>query len=131
MQKFSVTSEICVPGISRQECYDARNGTLHISRNSIYFLELIYLTQHMYSSLVSLITVRNSSCEKVMFSQACVKNSVHGGRGCLPGVRGGGVPRGVPARGVCIWGGLGRPPKHYGIWSTSGWYASHWNAFFL
>ena len=24
-------------------------------------------------------TVRNSSCRKVMFSQACVKNSVHGG----------------------------------------------------
>ena len=26
-----------------------------------------------------IITVRNSSCGKVMFSQACVKNSVHGG----------------------------------------------------
>ena len=30
----------------------------------------------------NLITVRNSSCGKVMFSQACVKNSVQGG--CLP-----------------------------------------------
>ena len=29
-----------------------------------------------------LVTVRNSSYEKVMFSQACVKNSVHGG--CIP-----------------------------------------------
>ena len=30
---------------------------------------------------LSLFTVRNSSCGKVMFSQACVKNSVHGGGG--------------------------------------------------
>ena len=36
--------------------------------------------QFKYVSLV--ITVRNSSCEKVMFSQAFVKNSVHGR--CLP-----------------------------------------------
>ena len=28
-----------------------------------------------------LITIRNSSCGKVMFSQACVKNSIHGGGG--------------------------------------------------
>ena len=28
-----------------------------------------------------LITARNSSCGRVMFSQACVKNSVHSGRG--------------------------------------------------
>ena len=27
----------------------------------------------------SLITVRNSSCGKVIFSEACVKSSVHGG----------------------------------------------------
>ena len=27
----------------------------------------------------SIITVRNSSCGKVMFPQECVKNSVHGG----------------------------------------------------
>ena len=31
--------------------------------------------------VLMLITVRNSSCGKVMFSQACVKNSVHSGRG--------------------------------------------------
>ena len=29
-----------------------------------------------------IITVSNSSCGKVMFSQACVKNSVHGGGVC-------------------------------------------------
>ena len=28
---------------------------------------------------MELITVRNSSCGKVMFSQVCVKNFVHGG----------------------------------------------------
>ena len=32
----------------------------------------------------SIFTVRNSICGKVMFSQACIKNSVHGGGGCLP-----------------------------------------------
>ena len=31
------------------------------------------------------ITVRNSSCGKVMFSQACVTNSVHRGRCTPPG----------------------------------------------
>ena len=31
-----------------------------------------------------IITVRNSSCGKVMFSQACVKNSVHRGA-CMAG----------------------------------------------
>ena len=28
---------------------------------------------------IHIFTARNSSCGKVMFSQACVKNSVHGG----------------------------------------------------
>ena len=32
---------------------------------------------------IFIITVRNSSCGKVMFSQACVKNSVHSGGVCL------------------------------------------------
>ena len=31
-----------------------------------------------------IITIRNSSCGKVMFSQACVKNSVHGGGAVHP-----------------------------------------------
>ena len=39
---------------------------------------------------------------KVIFSQACVKNSVHGG-GCLLG---GGAGRGVPALGGLVLGGL-------------------------
>ena len=29
--------------------------------------------------VVYIFTARNNSCGKVMFSQACVKNSVHGG----------------------------------------------------
>ena len=32
---------------------------------------------HIFSEITQVITVR--SCGKVMFSQACVKNSVHGG----------------------------------------------------
>ena len=43
-------------------------------------------------------TVCNSSCRKVMFSQACVKNSVHEGGG---GVHG----RGVCGGGMCSKGG--------------------------
>ena len=57
------------------------------------------------------VTAPNSSCGHVMFSQACVKNSVH--RGCLP--REGGVciggwllrgylPGGLPG-GVSVYGG--------------------------
>ena len=74
-----------------------------------------------------IITARNSSDLKVMFLQACVKNSVHGG--CIPGCNGqgdvypnmqwvGGVftcmqwagwrclPRGVCLGMVCLSGGL-------------------------
>ena len=51
-----------------------------------------------------------SSCGKVMFSQACVKNSVHRGEGCLPRVGGGPCAQ----RGVCLGGlhagGLGETP---------------------
>ena len=50
-------------------------------------------------------TVRNSSCGKVMFSQVCVKNSVHRGscvcgegRGGMHGEGGAGVVKG----GMCI-----------------------------
>ena len=60
------------------------------------------------------------SWAKVIFSQACIKNSVHRGGGCLP---------------QCM---LGYPPPRSrpspreadcSIRSTSGRYASYWNAF--
>ena len=83
-------------------------------------------------SFIRIFTVRNSSCGKVMFSQACVKNSVQGvvytPVGAPPGIQ----PRADP---------LGRhhpgqtpppprqtqPPPPDG--HCSGRYASYWNAF--
>ena len=64
-----------------------------------------------------------------MFSQVCVIPSVHGGKG-LP--EGGLHPVGS-AWGGSASGGVGQTPqiRYYGIWSTSGWYASYWNAFLL
>ena len=71
-----------------------------------------------------LVTVRNSSCRKVMFSQACVKyvkNSVH---------------RVACMTGVCLWLGVGLCMAGGGMCvrnrrddHCSGWYASYWNAF--
>ena len=105
-----------------------------------------------------LVTACNSSCGKVMFSQASVIPSVHRGiRGHMPrwdvctqgglhlrerGLHPGGdlhQPSRVSAyRGVCIVGvgGLGRLPEdimgYYRIQSTSGRYAaSYWNATLL
>ena len=54
--------------------------------------------------LASIITVRNSSCGKVMFSQVCVKHSVHGGR-----VSASGLGR-VPASGSS--GAVHPPGRH-------------------
>ena len=73
--------------------------------------------------LPSLVTARNSSCGKVIFSQACVIPSVHGEGGVYPSMQWGCVsqhamghgvsaqrvsaqrrclPRGVSAQGVCL-----------------------------
>ena len=59
-----------------------------------------------------LITVRKRSCGKVMFSQACVKNSVGGGGACMAGgVCGRGnvwwacVAGGMHGMGACVAGG--------------------------
>ena len=87
-----------------------------------------------------------------IFSQVCVKNSVHGGGGCLPQCMLGYPPGSTPPRGPDI------PPNHAppgtrpppdqtptppgadtpppqeadcSIRSTSGRYASYWNAFLL
>ena len=55
----------------------------------LWFL-VIFLTM----STISLFTVRKQSCRKVMFSQACVKNSVYGRRCTLPLGRQAGTPSG-------------------------------------
>ena len=64
-----------------------------------------------YSGLFLIfITVRNSSCGKVMFSQACVKNSVHvGGGHAWQGVlcgRGECMAGGMHGGGTCVQGGM-------------------------
>ena len=53
--------------------------------------------------LQPIITVRNSSCGKVMFSQACVKNSVQGGACVAGGMHGKG--------GACVGCVAGDSPK--------------------
>ena len=91
-----------------------------------------------------LFTARKRSLEQGnVFTPVC--HSVHRGRGWLPSMHHRLHDRGVCLQGVCIQGGLGRPPppglplgggkapmrymEYYGIWSTSGRYASSWNAF--
>ena len=44
-------------------------------------LSLIYTYRFILKKMSVIVSVRNSRCGKVMFSQACVKNSVHGGEG--------------------------------------------------
>ena len=90
-----------------------RGGSTIICKSNsfcnIYHLKLISRTLVLQVSLCTslcidylqskqfLITVGNSSCGKVMFSQACVKNSVH---------RGGGMhTRGRAWQGACVAGG--------------------------
>ena len=88
------------------------------------------------SNLTFLITVRIRSCGKVMFSQACVKNSVHKGGGvqaggCCPGP---GLGRGVQAQAQAQGGctpactEADTPPADG---YCCGRYASYWNAFLL
>ena len=106
------------------------------------FLCVCRLSFRIRDMLGYTVTARNSSCGRVMFSQACVKNSIH--RGCLlregGNCLGGCLPKRVSAwgglpGGVCLWRCLPKsmlgytPPQHYGIRSTSGQYASYWNAF--
>ena len=103
-------------------------------------------------SLNSVVTIHKRSCGKVMFSQACVKNSVRRGRG--------GVHPPLGSLPKCMLGytpprnqrktppGADTPREHthptgadtprrrhplrsacWEIRATSGWYASYWNAF--
>ena len=71
-----------------------------------------------------MITVRNSSCRKVMFSQRCVKNSVHSGKGKggihgqVRGVHGGGHAWHVGDH--VWWGGMqGRGCVAEGVWMAT------------
>ena len=82
-----------------------------ISEAKYSFLESNFVAMdyeiNTFQSLDYIITIRNSSCRKVMFSQECVISSINRGmgcvcrhamgRGCLPG--GGG---GVCLGGVCL-----------------------------
>ena len=67
----------------------------------------------------AIITAHNSSCGKVMFSQACVKNSVHmAGHACHT------CPQACTPPRACML-----PIRYYEMWSMSRRYASYWNAF--
>ena len=98
----------------------------------------------MQKFLNSIITGRNEVLAKVIFSQACLMNSVHRGGvwsdpgggvcykfsgGCLLQIFGG-VSAPNFRGGVCSkFSGGGRGSPIFGIWSTFGRYASYWNAF--
>ena len=97
-------------------------------------------TCSMEDYVIRIFTGRNEVLAKVIFSEACVKNSVHRG-GCLLQIFGGvsapnlgGVcskfPGGVCSKfsGGCLLQIFGGSPI-FGIRSTFGRYASYWNAF--
>ena len=70
--------------------------------------EPLKTSQNTNIFLDSVFAVRNSSFGKVMFSQACVKNSVRGGA-CMAGgcMAGGCMAGGVCVAGdMCGWGGV-------------------------
>ena len=66
-----------------------------------------------YHSL-GLITVRKQSCGKVMFSQACVKNSVHGG-GVQTQTQGSAQAQAWGWGCVQAWGEVSRPRPKKGV----------------
>ena len=98
------------------------------------------------SSVVNLIiTTRKRSLGKVIFSVACVKNSVHRGFASVHARIPPPWQADPPRQGRPPWQGRpppgqgrpppqGRPPLHSACWeirSTSGRYASYWNAILL
>ena len=120
-----------------------KHNLLFLQKTSWLFLILqLHCGKNNFKNLknlhCSIMTVSNSSCGKVMFSQTCVKNSVHrevvcmaggmhGGGACIAGGcgRGACMSRGMCGRGACMAGGMpGRRGGH-----CSGRYASYWNAF--
>ena len=118
--------------------------------NSLLNLLTKCLPKHLTWELVLLNFYRPQRIwGKVIFSEACVKNSVHRGGGMhgQGGMRGGGCALqgacvveghawqgGVHDRGACVAGGHAwhTPPAdttRYCQWAD--WYASYWNTFFL
>ena len=71
------------------------------------------IIMYLFFFFISVVTIRNNSCGKVLFSQARAKNSVHRGRYTLP-----------PGRPT-------PPGRHPPDGHCGGRYASHWNAFLL
>ena len=74
-------------------------------------LECILVQVFFFGSVSQIFTVPKRSCGKVMFSQACVKNSIHSGGVYTPS------------------GQTHPPPPLQADGYCSGWYASYWNAF--
>ena len=93
-------------------------------------IRFVYPSQTWIHS--GLITGRKRSCGKVVFLHLSVSHSFHGGGSASSAV----CIQGVCIRGhlhpgvVCIqWGWADPPLRYYVIQSTSGLYASYWNAF--
>ena len=59
------------------ECFSEKDPLN--SLKSSHFLGAFTLSVSHLPAVIAFITARNSSCGKVMFSQVCVKNSVHSG----------------------------------------------------
>ena len=74
--------------------------------------------EHTVFEISDIFTIRKRSCGKEMFSQACVKNSVHGVGGC--------IPQADTPNPLADTSWQTTPPRdgHCG-----GRYASYWNAF--
>ena len=78
---------------------------------------------------VLIIAVRKRRRGKVMFSQACVKNSVHGEGGtCMSGVCGEGVHggRAMHGRGACMTGDAWQEVVHGRGVHGRGWHVWQW-----
>ena len=83
----------------------------------------------MHSTTASglIITIRKRICGKVMFSQACVKNYVHGGR-CTPPLDRHRLGKHLPHADNPLWADT---PGHAPPLPLIRRYASYWNAFFF
>ena len=81
--------------------HENQSLSIRVCKQDWYY---IFNPLNVRGSLDYKFTARNSSCEKVMFSQACIIPSV-------------------------LWGSVPTPIRYYGIRSTSGRYASYWNTF--